>query len=386
MEILVGIVESNEDNTKSGKLRVSFPALDGRVEIVTFTSPYYRMNSGGMVAIPEDGTQILAFHNENPREGESTFYFHSCVISDMPRETNEGVNEDYVALRGNDTKAKIYETRPPYSSKPVTQMFTNTAGAGLYIHRDFTPSKISNNVTLKSESDSEVTVGALGVQIRNEEGDSIILNGTEGNDFYAARSLNVETMGPQEYKCTNSDINMRIVEGGDINIENNSTGAMSYGPYSEDFTSPEQPGQPYSGNVRLKSRNRNIELVGLGDESVVNIITNKSKIQVDNSTGNITIFAKGDLDMTSEEGNIRLTAPLGEVTVFGGIATNIYSQSQVNLQGGLINHNGVSVQYNAGAPGSHYTNSTLVPSLPVPIPGVVKPVGNDYGDGNGGTI
>ena len=61
MEILVGIVESNEDNTKSGKLRVRFPALDNRVEIVTFTSPYYRMNSGGMVAIPEDGTQVLAY-------------------------------------------------------------------------------------------------------------------------------------------------------------------------------------------------------------------------------------------------------------------------------------------------------------------------------------
>ena len=136
----------------------------------------------------------------------------------------------------------------------------------------FSPSKISNNVTLKAETGAEVNVGALGVHIRNEHGDSLVITG-EDNEYLAARSMSVETQGPQEYKCTNSDITMRVVEGGDINIENNSTGVASFG-------------DKWSGNVRVKSRNKNVELVGLGDESVVNIITNKAKIQVDNNTGN----------------------------------------------------------------------------------------------------
>ena len=38
MEILVGIVKSNEDNTESGRLQVQIPALENRVETVTFTS------------------------------------------------------------------------------------------------------------------------------------------------------------------------------------------------------------------------------------------------------------------------------------------------------------------------------------------------------------
>ena len=408
MEILVGIVKSNEDNTKSGKLRVSFPSLNNRVEVVTFTSPYYRMNSGGMVAIPENDTQVLVFHNKKPGPGESSFYFHSCVVSDMPRETNAGINKDYVTLRNNDPKAKIYATKPPFSAKPVTQMFTNTAGAGLYIQRDFDTPTMSNNVTLKSEMDAEVNVGALGVQIRNEEGDSINLAGSNGGDFYADRSLNISTKGPQEYKCTNSDINMRIIDGGDINIENDSTGMMSFGS-APGMPQPENPFPgifPWSGNIRLKSRYRNIDLAALGEFSDINIVTNLAKIKLNQTTGSIEIFTNGpggNIKMTSMLGNIELNAPVGQVLINGGTGVSIGSTLGpvgINSTGSVginstgpvgINSNALvattapSVTNNGVAVTIPGHSSSLPPSVPPPpvIPPLiaVSPGGNDYSDG-----
>ena len=400
MEILVGIVKSNEDNTESGRLQVQIPALENRVETVTFTSPYYRMNSGGMVAIPENDTQVLVLHNKNPREGESSFYFHSCVVYDTPRGTNDGVNKDFVTLRNNDPKAKIYATKPPFSAKPVTQMFTNTAGAGLYIQRDFATPTMSNNVTLKSEMDAEVNVGALGVQIRNEEGDSINLAGSNGGDFYADRSLNISTKGPQEYKCTNSDINMRVIDGGDINIENNSTGMMSFGsaPGMPQPLNPFPGVFPWSGNIRLKSRYRNIDLAALGEFSDINIVTNLAKIKLNQTTGSIEIFTNGpggNIKMTSMLGNIELNAPVGQVLINGGTGVSIGSTLgpvDINSTGSVgINANALvattapSITNNGVA----VTIPTFSSFLPVAIPPspiippliAVSPGANDYSDG-----
>ena len=348
MEILVGIVKSNGDNLKRGGLEVKIPALKNRVVFVTYTTPYYRMNSGGMVAIPEDGSQVLVLHNKKPRYGESSFYFHSCIVTATPRDTNEGINEDYTPLKDNDVKAKIYSNPAPEfddkgndvtpSPKPVTQTFTNTAGAGLYIHRDFSTPTLSNNVTIKTEKGCEVNVGPIGAQIRNEEGDFINLAGAKGGDEFASRALNIETRGPQEYKCTSSDINMKIVDGGDINIENNSTG---FGGFGKTFVAP-SPGNPtptdtipgkyqWSGNIRLKSRYRNIDLAALGDLSNINIVTNKAKIKLDGITGQVTIYTPNDIQLNSGA-NISLKAE-GDISLDAGGAFKVIAGSTVEIDG-----------------------------------------------------
>jgi len=364
MKIIVGRVVDTKSRNNSGEFLAEFPVLDNRVVTVTYTSPHYKVNAGGFIALPEEGTEILALYNENPNEGESTFYFHSCVVKDKRGSSGEKENDKFEPVRDNDSKATIYGSR----DKPVTQAFTNTAGAGLFIHRDFSPSKISNNVTLKAETGAEVNVGALGVHIRNEHGDSLVITG-EDNEYLAARSMSVETQGPQEYKCTNSDITMRVVEGGDINIENNSTGVASFG-------------DKWSGNVRVKSRNKNVELVGLGDESVVNIITNKAKIQVDNNTGNISIYTdEGDLNFTSKTGSINMEAPLGDFNVYA-LNSVIGAQVKADVVAPMVAIGGS--QFAAGSyfptgPGMA-ANSLWVPLFGTPI-GNEEPEANDYNDG-----
>ena len=364
MKIVKGQVVSNVDGTRSGVFMAKFPSINAGSHPVTYTSPFFKANAGGFLAIPEVNDEILAVFNPDPPDDEQMFYYHSTIVS-KKNLSSEEENPNFKVIPDNDRQ--VYGDK----SKPVMQHFTNHAGAGLYIHREFTASKISNNVTMRSEGGEEVNVGPVGVQIRNADGDSIILNGAEPNDAYAARSLSIETRGSQQYKCTGSDINMRIVDGGDINIENNSTGLMSLGKWF--------------GNIRLKSRFRNIDLAALGPASHVNIYTLGATIQVD-GTGAVKVLAAGNIDFNSA-GSINLNGALG-VNIFGGAnptgpGVSIGSSQDVAINAPIINQNGVPLLFSAGPPGSDFTNSTPVPrttGIPA-LPPVFTP--NDYLDPGG---
>jgi hypothetical protein len=363
MKFYIGTVLSNVDSSESGEFKVGFPQFkDGEEQRVTYTSPFCKPNAGGLISIPEIGDEVLAIYNENPAPGESNWYYQSSVVksSIVPKGTK--TNKNIKPLRSNDSKAQIYGE----NNKPVTQTFTNIAGAGIYIQREFTSSRISNNVTMRSEGGEEVNVGPLGIQIRNADGDSIVLNGSEPNDAYGARTMSIETNGSQEYKCLYGDMNFRIVDGGDINIENNSFGDMSLGKWF--------------GNIRLKSRYRNIDLAAVGSESYVNIFTQGATIQVD-SEGTVKIFGEGNIQLESPQ-NISLNAG-GNLNMYGRGGVQVGSGGSININGTSIAHNSIPLQYSAGAPGSDYTNSTPV----VPAPGSPPPgtqfVPNDYLDPTG---
>ena len=361
MKLVIGEVTSNIDGSESGEFQARFENMfDGEPQWVTYTSPYFKINGGGLVAIPEYKDQILAVYNEDILPGQARFYYHSTIVKNKPR-TGTSDPENFEALRSSDVKAKIYNA----SSQPVTQTFTNSAGAGMYIQRDFSKSKISNNVTVKSENDNEINVGSIGIQLRNNEGDSIVLNGSESNDYYAGRSFGIETFASQEYKCTSSDIKMKVVDGGDINILNDSTGA-----YGID-------GKWY-GNVRLKSRYRNIDLAALGDESYVNIFTQGATIQVD-SQGTVKIFGQGSIQLESPQ-DISLNAG-GNVDIYGGDGVQIGSGGVIN-SAGTVQINSVPIEY---IPQSASKDDVAVQATPTPgaPPAGTQFVPNDYNDPTG---
>ena len=374
MKFYIGTVLSNVDSSESGEFKVGFPQFkDGEEQRVTYTSPFCKPNAGGLISVPEIGDEVLAIYNENPAPGESNWYYQSSVVksSIVPKGTK--TNKNIKPLRSNDSKAQIYGE----NNKPVTQTFTNIAGAGIYIQREFTSSKISNNVTMRSEGGEEVNVGPLGIQIRNADGDSIVLNGPEPNDAYAARSLSIETNGSQEYKCVAGDMNFRLTQGGDINIENNSFGI---------FALP-----PWFGNIRLKSRFRDITLAALGPTSKIHIVTNGTQVQVD-ATGGVKIITPGSIDFAAAQ-DINMTAG-GSVNITGNLGAQIGSQTgaaQVNAPTVFVNNQALA--FNAGPPGAGVpstagnacTSVPIVGQAAIPsLPPVIVP--NDYGDPAGGAV
>jgi hypothetical protein len=380
MKLLVGLVVENAAVDLDGNGTVAdgyFYAKfgdryeDNRSVPVLYTSPYYKGNAGGMVAIPEVGTQIIAALNEDPEPGEANLYFIACTPNIPQASKEEEVNENYEAIRSNDSKYPIYGE----TYKPITQCLTNTDGAGLLISKEHTNDKINNSVVLKCTKGAEVSVGPLGVHIKNSDGDSIVLNDNtntadQSGGPYAARSAIVETRGPQMYKCVASDINMKIVDGGDINIENNSTGLFSL--------------PPWFGNIRLKSRFRDITLAALGPTSKIHIVTNGTQVIVD-SLGGVKIVTAGSIDFAAAQ-DINMTAG-GSVNIVGNLGAQVGSiggAAQLNAPTVFINNQAFA--FNAGPPGSDFTNNIPVVGSPAtpPVPPIITP--NDYGDPVGGAV
>jgi len=366
MKAYVGVVETNTDPSRSGEFKARFPKLfDGEAQWVTYTSPSYQVNAGGIVSIPQFGDQIIALYNEDLLPGEALLYYHSTIVKAKSIASDKEFNPNVDVLRSSDPKAQYYNDK----DQPVTQTFTNSVGAGLIIQRDFSENKISNNVTLKSETGDEVNVGALGFQVRNAQGDSIVLTGSNPNDSYAAQSFSVETESGQEYKCMSSDIKIKIIDGGDINILNDSTGSFGL----------DGVGGKWSGNIRLKSKERNIDLAALGEESHVNIITQGATIQVD-SQGTVKISSVSNIQFESAQ-SINLNATQG-VNIFGGNGVQIGSNGSVNANGSVVNLNGTPVTFLPKSASKDDRAQPVSPATGSPPVGV-QLVPNDYFDPTG---
>ena len=55
MKAYVGVVQINTDRSKSGEFKATFSKLfDGAPQWVTYTSPSYQVNAGGIVSIPQE--------------------------------------------------------------------------------------------------------------------------------------------------------------------------------------------------------------------------------------------------------------------------------------------------------------------------------------------
>lgn len=398
MQIVRGFVTTNVDSSKRGRVKALFPKVDrfkDNPQWVTYTSPFYRVNGGGVAAIPEVEDEILAAYDPDEPEDENFYYYATVVrkrsvpVGDLEDSEGDAEKENFEPLRVTDSKCTIYNEK----GKPKAQTFTNAAGAGLLINRDFGKRHIQNDVTVKSEHGEEVNVGTLGVQLKNNQGDYINLSSGEPDDGYAARSLNIHTDGPQRQTCLTGNINMKIKNGGDINIENNSDGTNSIayqatvGSVGLGFapTPPNPlPGAfPWAGNIRLKSRYRNIDLAALGDYSRINIITNSGKIIIDNLANKIDIVSNGDINFESKAGSINFNAPLGNLNFFASPAAgsiNMNSQRLNVLNSDATYLNNVPIKFTPTSTRGEAGNNAIIAQTPATgIPQVIVP--NDYRDG-----
>jgi len=199
------------------------------------------------------------------------------------------------------------------------------------------------------------------------------LNSTTLNDGYAARSLSIVTRGNHEYKCTNADITMKIQDGGDINIENNSTGMFGAQALPDNRIPSPAGVTPQSGNVRLKTRWRDIILAALGLSSKIHIVTNNAKIVLDSETGNIDIFSQqGALGLP---GNINIQSA-GLINMESALGISMKSLGPIQIDSGTIITNTAAGSINNLAQSHSLNGAPITGFNPVPPFGVSVPVIN----------
>jgi len=375
-----GFVTSNVDSNRSGIFKAIFDEISDEALPVIYTSPSYRLNGGGMLMIPEKGDSILALQDTKTRE----IFYQTTIASTQDPILSRPV-PDFKDIAGENTYSTL--------GKPVKVRYENQKGSGLCITSEFTvneatpiPPRIIESVVLTTPLSKKISLDDSpevdAISIKNQHKDGIIITG-DASKLFPAQMVQVKSSGPQNYTCMQSHMDIRVVEGTDITIENNSTGRMGQIPLPDQWPNgPEgQPPKRYGG-IYLRSENGDVSVASQAEDGRVFITTNDAQIQIVKrnesdvsdiiikTNGNISMESEGDIDMLSTNGSIRLQAA-GDVDVTAGGLLKTSSSDKTSISSGgdtAINANGNNILLNSGG-----SESTIPAST-------VEPLRNDYGD------
>lgn len=321
MLIKRGIVEDNADTSKSGIIYFKDKDTNEGNLQMKYSSPYFMRNEGGVIAIPEVGSEILYIEDIST----NTFHYLTTIV-DEP--TTIGViNTDIInPLIAN--RDRIYSKE----GVPQAICFKDANNAGLTVS-NLSDKKdgIQCRVELRSMGNHRLVLSENpsddAVLIKNSDGDGIRV--TTRSDYAPANSIISYSRGPQWNTVSESEYNINVVNGRDITIQNDSFG---------DHAPRNKPRQ--AGNINLVTTYRDINLFaegGDGDGGNIFITTAKNTIQI-TAAGEVKIFSGGDINIFSDTNiNIKATNNLNlegknvNIKSSDG-ATQIKSDSTIKIQ------------------------------------------------------
>jgi len=311
MKVVKGMVVSDVSPSEDGSFWVDVGK--GEATRVAYTSPSYNVNNGGIFAPPVVDAYVLLFENEDPQDNEPTHYYMATIVDDPPLDKDKRIPE-FKAVRATGPDDLYGRDKRPKASS-----LTNGDGQGIVTLTDVTKYGRKNYVALESEVGASVSVGEKGCQIVNEHKDGIVVQG-EDNGLSPSRSISMTTEGAI-FQQAGSTMGFLVGKGGaDISIANLAD-TVNFGGCGIS-----------AGNIRIFSENKDITIKtgspGLIPNPAatrnVNIIVPGAEIQVNGTTGGITIRSIG----------------------LGGL--NLESATAINLNSPAVNVNGVLTMAGAG--------------------------------------
>jgi len=376
-----GRVTSNIDETQSGKFMAIFEEISDTPLEVIYTSPGYRLNGGGIFFIPEKGDIIFA--NEDLKEKK--IYYQSTVV--------DAKLDEIKAVRVPNFKEVPDPNTYSFYQKPVKVKYENQKGSGLCITSEYTSfgqdentpapaPRIVDSVVLKTPLNKRLSLDDSpqtdAIFIKNQHKDGIIISG-DATKTFPAQMIQAKSSGPHYYTCMQSHMDIRVVEGTDITIENNSTGKMAQTPSEDTWPngSENQPPKRFGG-IYLRSDNGDVSLASKAEDGRIFITTPNAQIQIqesDNGGSDIVIKANGTISMEGEQGidlrsngSIRLEAG-GDVDIQAGGEFKSTSSGQASISSGdQVAVDGSEVHLNSGN------------SSPAAFAEIKQPLFNDYSD------
>lgn len=284
----------------------------GEAVRVAYTSPSYNVNNGGIFAPPGIDAYVMLFQNENPQDNEPEFYYIATIVDDPPLSSKDRISE-FKAVRSPPGQS-LYKDK-----RPVGTSMTTGDGQGLITKTELNNSVRKNYTSLESETGASVSVGEQGVQLINEHNDGITVQG-QPNGVFPYRSITMTAHGPILQEA-GASFNISVGTGGDdINISNVAN-TLDLGGCGLS-----------AGNIRIHSQNKDITLRTGSTGAIpnplatrnINIIAPGAEIQVNGTTGAITIRSLG----------------------LGGL--NLESATTINLNSPVVNVNGLLSMGGAG--------------------------------------
>jgi len=376
-----GRVVSNMDETRSGRFMAIFDEISDTPVEVIYTSPGYRLNGGGIFFIPEKGDVIFA----NEDQKDKKIYYQSTVVDAQLDEIKALPVPNFKEVPDPNTYS-LYQ-------KPVKVNYQNQKGSGLCITSEYTSfgqdentpapaPRIVDSVVLKTPLNKRLSLDDSpqtdAIFIKNQHKDGIIISG-DATKTFPAQMIQAKSSGPHYYTCMQSHMDIRVVEGTDITIENNSTGKMAQTPSEDTWPngSENQPPKRFGG-IYLRSENGDVSLASKAADGRIFITTPNAQIQIQEDgqgRSDVVIKTNGKISMEGSEGidlrsnkSIRIEA--GEdIDIQAGGEFKSTSDGQASISSGdQVAVDGSEVHLNSGN------------SSPALFAEITEPLLNDYSD------
>jgi len=374
MNIYLAQVTSNLDISRTGIVQIDCPE-EPRIKEAIYTSPYFAAyTKGGFFAIPEENSNILIAYNVKTNKA----YYISTVLDDGGDFYDEKFpdSEDALAkfgLRSNPIIPEPYRFYKDFS--PAVMAFKNNEDNGLEIRKFKEEIRYVNETKLVNER-KHLTLASSpeidSVILDNGHGDYLRIKGepksATGLPLEGSRSVEMKSELGHRYITNRGGIDIKVIEGKDITIENGSIGLTTLNGILG----------PKSGNINLFSKYANIRLAAkgiLGTQGSVIIETKTSdvivtnaaitirtdagaEIEINGTTGAITLNSISNISMEAANisldatGSIQMRAPVISIGGTNTTAVNVNSTAIVNIDG----------------PTGLYLNSAQsIPAEPIPI-------------------
>lgn len=290
MNIKLGKVVSNTDFLNLGRLMVQCD-LESAIT-VKYTSPYLANKSGGFIAIPEVGSQILICKPDN---AEDWFYIGSTPEPGFGEILGTGFDK---TKEGPLFDKRIYRAR----TSPQRQVFSSPKGNKLVLSDEYRADYANIKVALESSQGKKIELNDSpeidSVIIRDETGQARIKISSTSNGPTAAKSIEIECLGPLNLISRQSEIRLHVVDGKEINIINESTGAQRGG--SSDST---------PGNINVISKNGDINMTVKSKNGII-------RLDAEGEEGHIVLDSKGTVQISGDKG-VSILSNDGDVTIEG---------------------------------------------------------------------
>lgn len=340
MKLYEAQVIENGDLSERGKILVYAQKLSENLIPVVYTSPYAAGWESGFIAIPEVGEQVLI---SQPDES-TTWYYVATIISPNPAIPTNGLENVLLVSDNMLPDDDIYKAR----GVPQKMVFKDSRGNQLSLKSLANEKFINTSAELKSGAGKRLILSDSprmdSVILRNEHGDGMKITST-ADVASPARAIEMHSRGPQKFISRESQVELLVKEGREININNESTGLNKNPSEPEKF-----------GNINISSKNKDINLTVYEEDSKVFIdaLGANGLVQID-SNGKILILATGNVEIRSGA-EIKLKCA-GALTLDSDKDINIKSGGNINLQasrvtnikaGSNVNMDGNQVHLNSG--------------------------------------
>jgi hypothetical protein len=293
MEIKVGNVRSNIDLFKSGRITVAWDEYPLGIGI-KYVSPFTTVNNIGFMAIPEVGTDVLIC---KPANKNDWYYLGSIIENNFADGAGEGkvIDEgvknpfnDLYRFRGVVPQAYIFSS--PKGNKIMLSDGYNPDGSYIGTHLE-----TSRGMRLSlDDSTGTITLGnstnnAMLVLTENSMADQTAMGGPA--------SFSVQVTGNVSITSQQGDLDLTVINGRTINIENKS--GLGSGAGNDSRT----------GNINILSKNGDVNIVATGQNQEIRLESN-------GEGGDVVINAKDTIVMTAANGII-MQSTGGDIDISG---------------------------------------------------------------------